>query len=131
MVSHIFLSIKWATPIDNCSTIHCYLTCRTSISSDFVCICINSADNIVHILVANFVKLKGIKEVVNKKGKVMLSDTSAMMDMTKGLACISDRAIKSRTKKLLLHATQLVHNSQLTRDRHHKHCILFGRPDAS
>jgi hypothetical protein len=31
-----------------------------------------------------------------------------MMDMTKGLTRISDRAIKSRTKELSLHATLLI-----------------------
>ena len=59
-------------------------------------------------MVVNSAISKCIKEMVNEKSKVVFSYTSAMVDMTKGFTRISDRAIKSRTKELSLHAPQLI-----------------------
>jgi hypothetical protein len=88
-------------------SIHYYLTGRTNISSDFVSVGTNSVDYISNVLVVNSAISKCIKEMVNEKSKVVFSYTSAMVDMTKGFTRISDRAIKSRTKELSLHATLL------------------------
>ncbi len=68
----------------------------------------NSVDYISNVLVTNSAISKCIKEMVNEKRKVVFSYTSAMVDMTKGLTCISERAIKSCTKELSLHTTLLI-----------------------
>ncbi len=78
------------------------------ISSDFVSVSTNSVDYISNVLVVNSAISKCIKEMVNEKSEVVFSYASAMVDMAKGFTCIGDRAIKGRTKELLLHAPLLI-----------------------